>query len=202
MNRERLMTAGWVCLWGVVLTIPLEIVRGVLVSKVGLPLSLFSPFIVLATTGLSLYVWYELREMLNKTYHFASADNAILGMATLVLIWTAVNFFDFMVPQLRIGQHSSGVLLLFYVVTGVVRGVLGILLATELRRVEDAPQSLKTFGVLSMISGVMFCTVILIPLAALVSVVAKIVLIYVFWETSEFYKYAVSTTPTQRTMTR
>jgi hypothetical protein len=121
--------------------------------------------------GLLLYAFLRFRHLLNHRYGFHAVDKLILivfvGGASIGVVAYLVR----MLPAFKVPLMVTGVMLM------VVCGILGILYATRLLRLNGNLNGLlKPLAYVSMIGSICFTLVLLAPLGLILSVASTIIL--------------------------
>jgi hypothetical protein len=173
MTRRRLEVAGALAVGNGILTIPLTIVQ-LLTIEAGLGLP--GDLLALVQTVLGVYLLVTFRELLHERFAFLEADGAIGFLVTGSVVVFALGL-------LRHVARTDGLERLVglgFTAAAAALGVGSILFALRLLRVPRRSRYLRPFAYGNLVLGVCLASVVLIPLAILVSVVADVLMGLIF----------------------
>jgi hypothetical protein len=179
MTRQRLDVAGSLAMASGILTIPLTVVH--LLTSEG-DLRLAGDLLALLQTALTVYLFVTFREVLHERFAFADADGTIgflvagsIVLFALGLVRQAVRTPDF--------ERLVG---LGFTVAVAALGVGSVLFGRRLLRAPRRPGGyLPAFAYANLVLGVCLASIVLVPLAIVVSVVADVLMGLIFFDAAQ-----------------
>jgi len=181
-------TAGWLIILGMFVTFVDVVITIISLSNPNLkPLYLVRIPLITLRVGFEVYVFVQLKRLLNERYAIHEANGIITGMIVLDIVWgvDAMIIFPFvgLPPVEFLGiLHTVIAALLFL----TLFGVLGIMLGVYLLRVREDPSGLfRIFAILYIVTSSCMATVILSPIAMLPGLVASVILAILFFRAAE-----------------
>jgi hypothetical protein len=183
MNGKNLRLAGWLTILSAIVTLPL-VALGLLSEFTADKSTAWSylEFIFnVAYTALFVYIFVMIRRLLNEKAGFHGADRYITTIIALNVVIALLAALASIFPEAE--EVISMVVLVMVVPAGVVSVIFGVKL---LKCPDDLFGYLKPFAYLTIASGVMLATVILMLFAMLTSIAADIVLALIFFKSAKF----------------
>ena len=184
----RFRTAGWLSILGILVTCFDVVITMISLSSPNLkPLYLVRIPLITLRVGFEVYVFVQLKRLLNERYDIREADGIITGMIVLDIVWgvDAMMIFPFVgLPPLGfLGiLHNIVAVLLFL----TIYGILGIFLGVYLLRVREDPSGLlRIYAILCIIASSCMATVLLSPIAILLFLVEAVILAILFFRAAE-----------------
>jgi hypothetical protein len=175
MSRRRLEIAGALALTSGILTIPLAVVQ-VLAAEAegGLP----ADVIALLQTALGIYLLVTFRELLHERFACREADGAIGFLITGSVV---VFVLGLLRNVARVPDMERFVGLAFTVAAAAL-GVGSMIFAFRLLRLLRRPRFLTWFAHANLVMGICLASVVLVPVAILVSMIADLLMGLIFLE--------------------
>ena len=185
MNSSKYKTAGWLSIANAVLIVP-TIALGLLLdyfarSYPGMNILQILLSILFCTLGV--YILYVFKDLLNIRYQFHIANNLILALIWINIIFTITGFPEYLIPKVEIVKLTSeiiGIALLY--IMGIITIVFGVRL---LKLKDDLFALLKPFAHTTIISGVCIVSILLLPFGLLAAVTAYIIQGIIFLRAAE-----------------
>jgi len=181
-------TAGWLIILGMFVTFVDVVITIISLSNPNLkPLYLVRIPLITLRVGFEVYVFVQLKRLLNERYAIHEANGIITGMIVLDIVWgvDAMIIFPFvgLPPVEFLGiLHTVIAALLFL----TLFGVLGIMLGVYLLRVREDPSGLfRIFAILYIVTSSCMATVILPPIAMRPGLLPSVILAILFSRAAE-----------------
>jgi hypothetical protein len=175
MTGARLETAGWLGMASAVLTIPLVLAEAT--AQADEP-RLVRDLLGLFTTGISVYLYLTLRELLQVRFAFHEADTAIGFLVGMSIALFALNLLAHVATR----PPSETLLGLVFTAAAAAAGGGLIIFALRLLRLRDRLYGyLRPYAFANIALGVCLASVILVPLGIVVSVVADTLMALIFF---------------------
>jgi hypothetical protein len=181
-------TAGWLTIIGIFVTLVDVVIAIMSLTNPNLkPLYLARIPLIILRVSFEVYVFVQLKRLLNERYDIHEANGIITGMIVLDIAWgvDAMMIFPF------VGLPPSGFLAIFHNVIAALLfltlfGILGIILGVYLLRVrEDTSGLFRIFAILYIITSSCMATVLLSTIAMFPGVVASVILAILFFRAAE-----------------
>ena len=177
MTHRRLKISGCMAMLSAVLAIPWFILTAMLGDHGGAETRIAQGVLLMVGTFLLVYLLATLRRLLHERHAFRAADAAILLLVTVNLISAAVGLLALMMPQLESSLGIPGILLV------IAGAAVQIAFGVKFLRLPDNLKGLrKPYGYLNIVTGICLITVVLLPLAVVVSAVADVMLGTIFFQ--------------------
>jgi hypothetical protein len=175
MTRARLETAGWLGVTSAVLTIPLVLAE---LSAQAHETRLLRDLLGLVSTGLSVYLYLTLRELLQVRFDFHEADTAI-GF----LIGMAIALFGLsLLGHVATRPPFETFLGFAFIAAAAAAGGGLIIFSLRLLRLQDRLYGyLRPYAFANFALGVCLASVVLVLLGILASVVADTLMALIFF---------------------
>jgi hypothetical protein len=175
MTGTRLETAGWLGVTSAVLTIPLVLAEAVAQAD---ETRLLRDLLGLFATGISVYLYLTLRELLQVRFAFHEA-NAAIGF----LIGMSIALFALSLLA-HVATRPPSETLLGLAVTAAAAAAGGglIIFALRLLRLQDRLYGyLRPYAFANIALGVCLVSVVLVPLGIIASVIADTLVALIFF---------------------
>ena len=135
--------------------------------------------LTLISLGLSIYIFFSLKKLLNSRFNFHATDAHISA-----LIW--ISIVSFVITSLS--SVSKELMTLLSILITLIAGVIYIVFAIRILRLpEDLFCLLKPFSYLLIATGICYVTFILIPLAFITGAVSSVILAMIFFRAAEAF---------------
>lgn len=185
MNSNQYKTAGWLSIANAVLTVP-TIALGFLlvyVARSSPVVNVLQILLSILFCALGVYVLYVFKDLLNARYQFHIADNLILALIWINIIFTITGLPKYLIPDLRVVKLTSEIIgvVLFYLM-GIITIIFGVRL---LKLKDDLFGLLKPFAYMHIVSGVCIMSILLLPFGLFAAVTAYIIQGIVFLRAAE-----------------
>ncbi len=185
MDHKKYSTAGWLSIANAVLTVP-TIALGFLLdylarsSPVGNILQIALSILFCA---LAVYILYVFKNLLNVRYQFHIANNIILVLIWINIIFTITGLPKYLMPGVGTVKLTSEIIgaVLFYLL-GIITIIFGVKL---LKLKDDLFGLLKPFAYINIVSGVCIISILLLPIGLLCAVTAYIIQGIIFLRAAE-----------------
>ena len=175
MSKARLETAGWLGVASAALTIPLLLVQ---LGAQTHEMRLLRDLLGLATTGISVYLYLTLRELLQARFGFHDADTAIGFLVAMSVALFALSLLG------HVATRPPFESLLDFAIVAAAAAAGGglVIFALRLLRLPDRLYGyLRPYAFANITMGVCLVSVVLVLLGVLASVVADTLLALVFF---------------------
>ena len=180
-------TAGWLSILGIFVAGVDAVITIMSLSNPNLkPLYLFRIPVIIFRVSFGVYVFVQLKRLLNERYDIHEANGIITGMIVLYIAWgvDAMMIFPF------VGLPPTGFLAILHNVIAALLfltlfGILGIILGVFLLRVREDSGLFRIYAILCIVSFSCMATVILNLIAILPGVVASVILAILFFRAAE-----------------
>jgi hypothetical protein len=175
MTTGRLETAGWLAVVSAVLTIPLVLVE---LSAQAHDLRLLRDLLGLVATGLSIYLYLTLGELLQVRFGFHEADTAIRFLVGVVVVLFGLSLLGHVATR----HPFDSVLGYVSTAAAAALGVGLIVFSFRLRRLQDRLYGyLRPYAYANLALGVCLASVVLLPVGIVASVVADALMALIFF---------------------
>jgi hypothetical protein len=175
MTRARLETAGWLGVTSAVLTIPLVLLEPSAQSN---ETRLVRDLLALVSTGISVYLYLTLRELLQARFDFHEADAAIgflVGMSIALFALSLLGHFATRPPLETLLGFA-------FLAAAAAAGAGLIIFALRLLRLPDRLYGyLRPYAFANIALGVCLASVVLVQLGVLASVAADTLMALIFF---------------------
>ena len=180
-------TAGWLTIIGIFVAGVDAVIAIMSLSNPSLkPLYLVRIPLIILRVSFEVYVFVQLKRLLNERYDIHEANGIITGMIVLYIAWgvDAMMIFPF------VGLPPTGFLAILHNVIAALLfltlfGILGIILGVFLLRVREDSGLFRIYAILCIVSFSCMATVILNLIAILPGVVASVILAILFFRAAE-----------------
>jgi len=138
--------------------------------------------LIVASLGLFVYILSSLKQLLNLRFQFHDADLCIS-----YLLWgnLSLSLFQFLALLNKEFESAVGIL---SVMAYIFFGILSIMFATRLQRLPDSLYGLlNPYCKITLVSGVCFITVLLLPVGILAGAVTDVLLGIIFFRAAEHH---------------
>jgi hypothetical protein len=175
VTKRQLEIAGSLALASGVLTVPLVLFE---LATATAEQRLVSDVLALLQTGLAVYLFVTFRELLHDRFGFFEADGAI-GF----LIAASVVVFGFsLLRHLPKTPTLETLLGVASTLAAAMLGVGSVVFALRLLRLPQRPRQLRLFAFTNVALGVCLASIVLLPLAIVMSVAADVLMGLIFFE--------------------
>jgi hypothetical protein len=186
LTKEQLTRAGWISIANAIFTIPAIAMSYLLESAEGTGPRLAQAILIVVGLGLFIYVLLFLKQLLNLRFRFHDVDIYIS-----YLLWGNLSLSLFQLLSLVTPEFKSAVDILS-ILASVFFGILSILFSSRLLRLPYRFYGLlKAYCYITMISGICFVTVLLLPVGILVEAASDVILGIVFFRAAEEHPSSV-----------
>lgn len=185
MNSKKYKTAGWLSIANAVLTVP-TIALGFLfvyVARSSLVVNVLQILLSILFCALGVYILYVFKDLLNTRYQFHSADNLILALIWINIIFMITGLPKYIIPEGGIVKLTLDIIgvILFYLM-----GIVTVIFGTRLLKLKDDLFGLlKPFAYMQIVSGVCIMSILLLPFGLLAAVTAYIIQGIIFLRAAE-----------------
>jgi hypothetical protein len=181
MNVKGYALAGWLAITGAVILVP-EIGLSLLLDKISGTYPGAKAIITwlnIVGLAISVYILYMFRSLLNERYNFHGTDTLIMILIGTNVLFAVIGLLG-LIPELTVVM-SVLVLVLF-----VPFGVVNIVFAVKLLKLQDDLFGLlKPFAYTTIAAGICGASVILMPLGMLAATAALIMQGMIFLRAKE-----------------
>jgi hypothetical protein len=199
MNENSYTLAGWLAIANAVL-LPLTIVVDIVQGLLGAALfdytgPMFGPadLLYIAYIGFTVYTLIKLRQLLNERFGFHEID----GLITLAVVWNILipaTLLLLVLILLVLGAASRELaviaMLSHFAVSMLMAGVINILIGVKLMKLRDSmSEMLKVFTFLTLAAGIAMVSLILSPLALLITPIWCLLLGLIFLREREAVEF-------------
>jgi len=190
MTAQRLTLACWLSITYAVLTIPYLLIGVFLVKfrfflvKSGGGLKQVYLLLMLVTLVLCIFVLSSLKKLLNTRFSFRDTDIFIDILILLNIASTVISVFSTLFPALKSEEAVvSGVL---FLAMGITYGIVYVVFAIKLLRLQETMYGmLKPFAYTTMVEGICYASIVLVPIALIASIVSCVILGNIFMRAAE-----------------
>jgi hypothetical protein len=180
ITKERLNLAGWVAITNGIFTIPAVVISFYLGSDQGMGTTLAQAILIVASLGLFVYIISSLKLLLNSRFQFHDVDIYIS-----YLIWGNLSLSIFHLLSL-VNKEFEWAVTILSILAYIFFGILSIMFATRLLKLAGNLYGLlKPFSHLSLLSGICFISIMLLPVGILVGAVSDVILGVIFFRAAE-----------------
>ena len=180
-------TAGWLTIIGILVAGVDAVIAIMSLTDPSLkPLYLVRIPLIILRVSFGVFVFVQLKRLLNERYDIREANGIITGMIVLYIAWgvDAMMIFPF------VGLPPTGFLAILHNVIAALLfltlfGILGIILGVFLLRVREDSGLFRIYAILCIVSFSCMATVILNLIAILPGVVASVILAILFFRAAE-----------------
>jgi len=185
MESKQYTCAGWLAIANAVILIPtigLAIFLNYIAGSVSL-VNLFQMLLSILFCVLGVYILIRFRKLLNVHYQFYEADNMILTLIWINIIFTVSGFLKYIFPEAAIAKLITDILgmALFYLM-----GIINIIFGVRILKLKDNLFGLRNpFAYMTIGSGVGIVSLVLMPFGLLAAVAAYIIQGIIFLRAAE-----------------
>jgi hypothetical protein len=180
ITKGHLNLAGWLSITNAIFTIPAIAMSFFLESMEGTEARIAQAILVVASLGLFVYILLSLKQLLNSRFRFHDVDIFIS-----YLLWGNLSLSLFHILSLVNKEFESAVSILS-VMAYIFFGILSIMFATKLLKLPDSLYGLlKPYCKITIVSGVCFVTIILLPVGILAGAITDVILGVIFLRAAE-----------------
>jgi hypothetical protein len=180
MTKEKLHLAGWISITNAIFTVPAIAMSFYLESMEGTEARLAQAVLIVASLGLFVYILSSLKQLLNLRFRFHAVDLYIS-----YLLWGNLSLSLFLFLALANKEFEWAVSILS-IMAYVFFGILSILFAKRLLRLPYSLYGLlKPYCYITIVSGVCFATILLIPLGILTGAITDFILGIIFFRAAD-----------------
>jgi hypothetical protein len=181
-------TAGWLTIIGIFVAGVDAVIAIMSLTDPSLkPLYLVRIPLIILRVSFGVFVFVQLKRLLNERYDIREANGIITGMIVLYIAWgvDAMMIFPF------VGLPPTGFLAILHNVIAALLfltlfGILGIILGVYLLKVrEDTSGLFRIFAILYIVASSCMATVILSLVAILPGLAASVILAILFFRAAE-----------------
>lgn len=177
MSATTLKTAGWLAMISAIITLPLVYLSFRLEGQSDLTAQLLETTIQVLGIVIFVAVTILLKRFLNSTFNFHLTDRLIKLMIKANIVICVMAILSLYLKTL---QESLSV---FIVVMVVVLGIMQTMFGYQLRRLpNDLSGMLKPYCYLNMAIGITSASVVLVPVAVVLSAIADVMLGTIFFQ--------------------
>ncbi|HEY5974241.1 MAG TPA: hypothetical protein VIU41_05815 [Geobacteraceae bacterium] len=177
MSATTLKTAGWLAMISAIITLPLVYLSFRLEGQSDLTAQLLETTIQVLGIVIFVAVTILLKRFLNSTFNFHLTDRLIKLMIKANIVICVMAILSLYLKTL---QESLSV---FIVVMVVVLGIMQTMFGYQLRRLpNDLGGMLKPYCYLNMAIGITSASVVLVPVAVVLSAIADVMLGTIFFQ--------------------
>lgn len=171
LTSARLTRAGWLAIANAIITVPLFLFSLMLALDDSYGSRAVQTILTLISTLLFTYVMLTLLDYVNICHHFHDVNVLVKLLVWMNIAVTVFAMLGLLSQPLR---EAGGLFAIILIVpSGIAQAVFGY----RLLRLPGLPgRQLKSFGVLSIVTGVCFALVVPIPIGLLTSAVADVIL--------------------------
>lgn len=185
LNEKNLILAGWLSVVLALLAFPsiiIGIISGIAQEKNPI-LDYLTALLNIGYTVVYVYVMVIFKRLLNQKASFYDVDKYIIFSIWLNILITIISIIALPFTQL---EEIMGIL---SVVILIPFGVIFTVFAIKLLNCDDNLFGyLKPFSYLTIASGIMIATVILLPFGLITSIISDIILAIIFFKASKTYR--------------
>ena len=179
MTQDRLKLAGWLSILNAVITIPSAVMGFIMGFK-----NIAPNFVVIVLSVLSIlifiYILLTFKGLLNSYFNFYNVDTIIAMFIWASVFLTGANIVPSFLPEYKV---KVGIFTLMFV---LLFGILNIMLGAKLLKLkEDLFGLLKPFSYLTIATGILCMTIVLLPLGMIADVISSILLAIVFFRATK-----------------
>jgi len=180
VTSRKLRIAGFLAMTSAVLSIPLLLLSYHFYENDEMGYALFLTFAQLAGLCLFTYLNSFLKRFLNLRFSFHETDNYIDFLITINVFLTLAGIGELFLPALAEPLEQFSLLLI------ASFGVGQLLFGLKLFQVPDSLYGmLKPFSFLTIFTGILIATILLLPLASLTGAIADVILGTIFFKACE-----------------
>jgi hypothetical protein len=179
MTQDRLRLAGWLSILNAVLTIPSAVMGFIMGFK-----NIAPNFVVIVLSVLSIlifiYILLTFKELLNSYFNFYNVDTIIAMFIWANVFVTGANIVPLFLPEYKV---KIGIFTLMFM---LLNGILHIMLGAKLLKLKDDLFGLlKPFSYLTIATGILCMTIVLLPLGMITDVISSILLAIIFFRATK-----------------
>jgi hypothetical protein len=182
ITKEQLNLAGWLSVIKAAVSIPLTGMSIFLGAVSGTGTKVVFAMLTLVSLGLFVYIFSSLKRLLNSRFKFHDVDTYISVFIWVNVVFSALGILSSASSELKtlVGLLSLLALIPF--------GIVFIVFAVRILRLSDSLYGfLKPFSYTSIVAGLCYATIILIPLGLVAEAVADVILGMIFFRVAERY---------------
>lgn len=183
ITTKQLKLLGWLAIVSAVIAIP-NFVSAVLLAKTpGIGVKCTILMLDLTDTGLYVYIVLNFKQWLNSQFQFHEVDTYIFILVIGAIVLSLFNMLQFFV---EFTGQTKMIMATFQLVIVVVLGIIGVIFGVKLLHLPDNLYGLlRPLSYLWIASSSCLVTVILAPLALIISVVECIILAMIFFRAAK-----------------
>ena len=179
MTQDRLKLAGWLSILNAVITIPSAVMGFIMGFK-----NIAPNFVVIVLSVLSIlifiYILLTFKGLLNSYFNFYNVDTIIAMFIWANVFLTGANIVPSFLPEYKV---KIGI---FTLMVGLLCGILNIMLGVKLLKLkEDLFGLLKPFSYFTIATGILYLTIVLLPLCMIAEVISSILLAIIFFRATK-----------------
>jgi hypothetical protein len=180
MTQDRLKLAGWLSILSAVITIPIIILGFI----IGLKQNIALDFVLVLLTTLSIliliYILLTFKGLLNSYFSFYNVDTIIAMFIWANVFVTGANIVPLFLPEYKVK------IVIFSLMFMLLSGILNIMLGAKLLKLKDDLFGLlKPFSYLTIATGILSMTIVLLPLGMITDVISSILLAIIFFRATK-----------------
>jgi hypothetical protein len=180
MTQDRLKLAGWLSILSAVITIPIIILGFI----IGLKQNIALDFVLVLLTALSMliviYILLTFKGLLNSYFSFNNVDTIIAMFIWANVFVTGANIVPLFLPEYKVK------IVIFSLMFMLLSGILNIMLGAKLLKLKDDLFGLlKPFSYLTIATGILSMTIVLLPLGMITDVISSILLAIIFFRATK-----------------
>lgn len=180
LTKEKLNLAGWCAVTSGVITIPSFMLWAFLDSHPSSGADVFQATLTLIGLALFIYIFSSLLQLLNIRFDFHDTD-VLINLLIWINIGAAIlNLLVLLVSRLE--ALIGALLVIALVAFGLIYVAFGVRL---LRFSQPLFGLLKPFSYMSIVTGICFATIVLIPVGLMTSAIADVILGIIFFRAAE-----------------
>ena len=180
LQKNDLIWRGGLRLTNGIFTIPAVVISFYLGSDQGMGTTLAQAILIVASLGLFVYIISSLKLLLNSKFQFHDVDIYIS-----YLIWGNLSLSIFHLLSL-VNKEFEWAVTILSILAYIFFGILSIMFATRLLKLAGNLYGLlKPFSHLSLLSGICFISIMLLPVGILVGAVSDVILGVIFFRAAE-----------------
>lgn len=165
MKKTKLKFAGWLSIISAVITIPVTKLLMFLHSVDKLEVKFIQALLIFISVGLFIYIYLSLKKLLNLQFRFHYVDNCI---SILICGNISLSFLNILSLLIDFQNKIFDILCISIIISlGVVFIIFGLRI---LQLSHDLFGLLKPFSYTSIIIGLCYSTIILIPTSVLIPI--------------------------------
>ena len=182
MTEKKFITAGWLAISGAILVLPVlvwGIVLDIMAQKENLSIPFAALFLLvsLSQSVMVIFAFYRFKDYLNELHNFHKADFLMIAIVIGAIAVTSVATIARIASWAGNPGETQFVFIALFLLVGIPLGVLSVIFGIKLLELNDSGLAfMKPYAYLNIVSGVLFVTFFLAPIAMLVSGVADLLM--------------------------